>query len=111
MLIHLILSIVLQDPQNCFQSLTLRPVVSASPGNFLEMHILRPQSIPMESEHWERGGKRSLMSFNKSPGDSHAHSDWRAVSSLHYFDITDKARDAHGSSVNASGYMVSVQWG
>lgn len=51
------------------------------------------------------------MSFNKSPGDSDAHSDWRAISQLHYFDITDEARDAHGSSVNASGYMVSVRWG
>lgn len=50
------------------------------------------------------------MSFNKSPGDSDAYSDWRAISSLYYFDITDKARDAVGSSINASGYMLNVWW-
>lgn len=51
------------------------------------------------------------MSFNKSPGNSDAHSNWRAINLLHYFDITDKARDANISSVNASGCMISVWWG
>lgn len=48
------------------QILVFGPAASASPGNFLEMQILRPYPWPTESETLVEWGERAEMCFKKT---------------------------------------------
>lgn len=103
--LHLIISTVLQYPQNGSQS----PDLSPHTWQLVRNACSQARPLPAGSEP----GDRAHLNFNKFPGESKAHSDLRATGLLHhyYFADTTICSDVLRSSVSSEGCMVSVWWG